>query len=149
MSVYLCVLYQTTIDFYITLSVISGTELMSRLRGTVLEHAGNIIPTENKNCQIAVSTLVLNYVVASTTSIIDLELQKRCNTLISLLIVGLTDPEAKYRTLIALGTLLEASKSNVADAKGMDMKESVKSAMMIVEQGHKIHRVAKLIQNRL
>jgi len=127
----------------------NGAEIMCRLKGTMLEHAGNLIPTDNKNCQIAVSTLVLNYVVASTTAIIDLDLQKQCNTLISVLIVGLTDPEAKYRSLIALGTLLEASTSNVKDAKAMEMKESVKSAMMIVEQGHKIHKVAKLIQNRL
>ena len=126
-----------------------GTELMCRLKATVLEHAGNLIPTENKNCQIAVSTLVLNYTVAATNFSVDTPLQKQCNTLISLLIVGLTDPEAKYRTLIALGTLLEASSSNVSDAKSLDMRESVKSAMMIVEQGHKIHKVAKLIQCRL
>ena len=123
--------------------------MMCRLKGTILEHAANLIPTDNKNCQIAVSTLVLNYVVASTTAIIDMDLQKQCNTIISLLIVGLTDPEAKYRTLIGLGTLLEASKSNVTDARAMEMKESVKSAMMIVEQGHKIHKVAKLIQSRI
>ena len=122
---------------------------MCRLKATVLEHAGNLIPTENKNCQIAVSTLVLNYTVAATNFSVDTPLQKQCNTLISLLIVGLTDPEAKYRTLIALGTLLEASSSNVSDAKSLDMRESVKSAMMIVEQGHKIHKVAKLIQCRL
>merc|ERR1712223_1382265 len=127
----------------------NGTEIMCRLKGTILEHAANLIPTDNKNLQIAVSTLILNYVVASTTAIIDMDLQKQCNTLISLLIVGLTDQEAKYRTLIALGTLLEASSSNVNDAKAMEMKESVKSAMMIVEQGHKIHKVAKLIQYRL
>ena len=50
--------------------------MMCRLKGTILEHAANLIPTDNKNCQIAVSTLVLNYVVASTTAIIDMDLQK-------------------------------------------------------------------------
>ena len=123
--------------------------MMCRLKGTILEHAGNLIPTDNKNCQIAVSTLVLNYAIACTNISVDKDLQKQCTTLTSLLIVGLTDPEAKYRTLIALGTLLEASSSNAAEAKSMEMKESVQSAMMIVEQGHKIHKVAKLIQCRL
>ena len=90
---------------------------MCRHKGTILEHAANLIPNDNKNIQIAVSTLVLNYSIASTKFIVDVELQKQCTTLTSLLIVSLTDPEAKYRTLIALGTLLEASSSNVADAK--------------------------------
>ena len=122
---------------------------MCRLKGTILEYATNLIPNDNKNIQIAVSTLVLNYSIASTNFIVDVELQKQCTTLSSLLIVSLTDPEAKYRTLIALGTLLEASSSNVAEAKSLDMKECIKSAMMLVEQGHKIHNVAKLIQSRI
>ena len=122
---------------------------MCRLKGTILEHAANLIPNDIKNIQIAVSTLVLNYSIASTNFIVDAELQEQCITLTSLLIVSLTDPEAKYRTLIALGTLLEASSSNIISAKSMDMKESVKSSMMLVEQGHKIHKVARLIQCRL
>ena len=82
---------------------------MCRLKGTILEYAANLIPNDNKNIQIAVSTLVLNYSIASTNFIVDVELQKQCTTLSSLLIVSLTDPEAKYRTLIALGTLSDES----------------------------------------
>ena len=122
---------------------------MCRLSETILEHAGNLIPSDNKNCQVAVATLILNYAISSTTFEIDTDLQNKCTTLTSLLIVGLTDPEAKYRTLIALGTLMESSSNNCNVAKEMEMKASVKSAMMLVEQGHKIHKVAKLIQNRL
>ena len=124
---------------------------MCRVKGAILEHAGNLIPTENKNCQVAVSTLILNYAIASCIFKLDPELQTQCTTLTSLLIVGLTDPEAKYRTLIALGTLLESSSSNVSVAKAVEMSESVKSAMLIVEPGHKIHKVAssRSFQKRL
>merc|ERR1712179_577792 len=89
-----------------------GTYLMCRLSETILEHAGNLIPSDNKNCQVAVATLILNYAISSTTFKIDTDLQNKCTTLTSLLIVGLTDPEAKYRTLIALGTLMESSSIN-------------------------------------
>merc|ERR1712096_455018 len=102
-----------------------GADLMCRLRETVLEHAGNLVPNDNKNCQIAVSTLVLNYAIASTRSIfdsselpsddidIDIHRQKQYITLISLLLAGFTDQEAKYRTLVALGTLMEATVADV------------------------------------
>ena len=126
-----------------------GTDLMCRIRETVLEYAGNLIPNDNKNCQIAVSTLVLNYAITSTDSHFDIELQKQCTTLTSLLLAGLTDQEAKYRTLVTLGTLLEASTSNAAEAKAMDIKQSVKSAQMLAEREHKVHKVAKLLLNRL
>lgn len=126
-----------------------GIDLMCRLRETVLEHSCNLIPNDNKNCQIAVSTVVLNYAITSTTSNFDTDLQKQCTTLTSLLIAGLTDQEAKYRTLVCLGTLMEASASNIAEAKKMDMKENVKSAMILAEKEHKVHKVAKLILSRL
>ena len=51
---------------------------MYRIKGTILEHAANLIPNDNKNIQIAVSTLVLNYSIASTNFIVDAELQKQC-----------------------------------------------------------------------
>lgn len=139
-----------------------GAGLMCRLRDTVLEHAGNLIPNDNKNCQIAVSTLVLNYAIAATKSIfdnselpsdddvdIDIEPQKQYITLISLLIAGLTEQEAKYRTLVALGTLIEATAANLNEAKKLDMKSSVKTARMLVEKEHKVHRIANLILSRL
>merc|ERR1712083_116353 len=34
-----------------------GAELMYRIKGTILEHAANLIPNDNKNIQLAVSTL--------------------------------------------------------------------------------------------
>jgi len=123
---------------------------MGRLKEIILENVvGSLVPTDNKNCQIAVSTLVLNYSVASTTFGFDADLRKRCTTLASLLISRLTELAATYRTLIALGTLLEASSANVTEARAMDMKDSVKSIMMKAEQGQKIQTVAKLILNRL
>ena len=134
---------------------------MCRLRETVLEHAGNLVPNDNKNCQIAISTLVLNYSIAATRSIfdsselpsddidIDYQPQTQYITLISLLLAGFTDQEAKYRALVALGTLIEATVANVNEAKKLDMKGTVKTVRMLVEKEHKVHHIANLIVSRL
>ena len=104
---------------------------------------------------------MLNYSIASTRNIfdsselpsddidIDYQPQTQYITLISLLLAGFTDQEAKYRALVALGTLIEATVANVNEAKKLDMKGTVKTVRMLVEKEHKVHHIANLIVSRL
>ena len=105
---------------------------MVQFAEVILQHISALLPTDNKVTQVSIATLVLNYAVSASKSS-NSERQKQCLTLISVLLDCLTDTEAKFRTLVALGTLLDASPDNDAVAKSLDIKERVKTCNLVGE----------------
>ena len=105
---------------------------MLRYNEVILQHISAMFPTQNKNTQIAIATLILNYTVSAMKSASS-EIQTQCLTLVALLLDGLTDPEAKFRTMVALGTLISGSTKNIGTANSLELKERVRTCKMIVE----------------
>ena len=119
---------------------------MEQFSDVILQHISALLPSENKVTQVAIATLVLNYTVASTADTTTHSRQGECLTLVSLLLDGLSDPEAKFRTLVALGTLLDAgAEGNREVAKTLELAERVRTCQMLHGQGEKLFNVSKHI----
>ncbi len=103
----------------------SGLKVLLKLRESIVARLMNLIPAESKNTQVAISTAMLNFAVA-TSRAGDEEGQTQCVSAIAyLLLTSLTDAEAQFRTLVALGTLLKTSFENVALAKSLSAANAV------------------------
>lgn len=120
-----------------------------QLRDSVITRVSAMFPTDNKNVQIAMATLMLNYCVALSGAAEPSEGQAQCLTSLGLLFLdsdAITDPEAKYRTLVALGTLLSGkhAEQNARIAHDMDVAIKVQHWKQL-EDTDKIQRCAQLI----
>ena len=116
-----------------------------RQREEVYRLAVALLPTDNKNVQISLSSLMLNYAIASCDTD-DEEGQKfSLTTLCMLCLEAITDPEAKYRVLVALGTLLNKSKSNVTMAKSLEANTHVQTWKMTAGNVKKVEECASFV----
>ena len=69
-----------------------------KTRNSIITRLAHLLPSMNKNVQIGMSTVMLNYAVASTSLMPDEETQIQCITTIGMLFLdGLTELEAVYR----------------------------------------------------
>jgi len=133
-----------------------GEGLMVQFSEIILQHISALFPTDNKVTQVSISTLVLNYAVSATVKQTAVkttdERRKQCLTLVSLLLDGLTDAEAKFRTLVALGTLLDAAAANDdlrELAKSLDLRERVKTCKLVAGDVRKVAVVSDVILMQL
>jgi hypothetical protein len=95
----------------------SGRSFLLLQRDSLVTRLMNLLPKDNKNVQVAMATVILNIAVACCetgpsdskgVSTVLAEAQVQCVTTIGMLLLeALTDVEARFRTLVALGTLLE------------------------------------------
>ncbi|UYV78210.1 PLAA [Cordylochernes scorpioides] len=86
-----------------------GEELLLRQYERVLNTALTCAPTTNKNIQTALSTLTLNYAVAfynRSGTPTWAEAKHLCVGVSCQLLPHLNEPEAQYRLMVALGTLM-------------------------------------------
>lgn len=89
----------------------SGRGLLLAQRDAIVSRAIAVLPKDNKNVQVALATLLLNYAVAACAAGRDQEEETQVQLITSLCMVvleALADPEARFRALVALGTLLAA-----------------------------------------
>ena len=69
-----------------------------KTRDSVITRLAHLLPSSNKNVQVGMSTVMLNYVVAGTIQMSDEETQVQCLTTIGILFLeGLSEIEAMYR----------------------------------------------------
>lgn len=124
-----------------------GMHLMLSQHPTIIHQLSALFPIESKPAQIAMSTVVLNFSIASTDKAVNEELQSTCLSLSLLFLQGMTDSEARFRNMVALGTLLDSNPANLKEAKNLDAKEKVNTAQLLDSQD-KIQSCAKaLLQN--
>ncbi len=114
--------------FYILLSL--GLAFLLLRRDSLITRLVALLPTENKNVQIALTTVMLNVAVASCEGAVSEEkeeAQVQCVTSLAMLLFeALTDPEARYRALVAMGTLLASGvEDNMKLANELGVKASV------------------------
>ena len=79
-----------------------GMNLMLNQQSTIIHQLSALFPIENKQAQIAMATVLLNYTIASTEKIANEELQSTCLSLSLLFLQGMTDTEARFRNMVIL-----------------------------------------------
>ena len=78
---------------------------------TIINHLSALFPIENKQAQIAMSTVLLNYTIASTEKVTNEELQSTCLSLSLLFLQGMSDTEARFRNMVRIFSFQHLSKS--------------------------------------
>ena len=104
---------------------------MTDLSDTIIKHFSAMFPLDNKQAQIAMSTVLLNYAVVYTSRKISKESQQIVMSLCLLFIQGMTESEARFRNMVTLGTLLSADAAHLQEAKMQDAKEKVDAVKML------------------
>ncbi len=124
--------------------------LMLAQREAVVTRAVATLPSDNKSVQVALSNLMLNFAVMSSLSGAGNNEEAQAQLLTSLCMLMLeatTDPEARFRTLVTLGTLIRASPSrNVALAKNMSAVVGVQAWKDALSGGKDGNKEAKAPQ---
>ena len=121
---------------------------MISLQSTVIPQLSALFPIENKQSQIAMATVLLNYTIVSTSHKVNSEAQVTCLNLSLLFLQGMTDSEARFRNLVTLGTLLVMEPSNQKEAKKLEAKEKVEAAKML-DTTDKVLKCADALLQRL
>jgi len=117
-----------------------ASQLLVKFSEVILQHISALLPTDNKVTQVSIATLVLNYAVSATSDQDDQKssnkIQGECLNLTVLLLESLTDPEAKFRALVALGTVLSGgSPESRTLAKSLDLRERVQTLKLVGQNG--------------
>ncbi|MCL4124818.1 UNVERIFIED_CONTAM: hypothetical protein GTU68_054159 [Idotea baltica] len=103
-----------------------GREVLSSSRNSVVTTTVSLAPYANKNLEIAAATLILNYCTIFKS---EKDIEDHCQLLSATATVGLTinDPEAQFRVLVAMGTLLSYGKEVKSLALSLDMKPIIEN----------------------
>jgi len=130
------------------LSIEKGETFLRTYRESVISRiAEKLFPivSGNKNIEIAAATLMLNYSV-SVSKKFDEETQVQLLGVISVnFLAFINDWEARFRTLVALGTLISSSQDAVEYAKSLDVKDSVRG-WRVLEGPTKVSECAQFIE---
>jgi len=103
---------------------------------------------DNKNIQIAAATLLLNFAV-SVNKKFDDETQVQLLSALSInFLTFIMDWEARFRTLVAIGTLLTTSADAVEYGKTLETKDAVRG-WRLLEGPAKVSECAQFIENML
>ncbi|KAG0717763.1 Phospholipase A-2-activating protein [Chionoecetes opilio] len=103
-----------------------GRSVLTKLWDQVVSATVEISPYKNKNLEIAAATVLLNYsVILGRNDNFD----KKCQVLsgAGTIAMGANDPEAQFRSLVALGTLLHNCGQCRSLAGSLDMKPVVQT----------------------
>lgn len=138
-----------------TLSNLCTTSQGETLLRTYMESLVNRVMVQllpvvdgNKNIQIAVSTLLLNLVISFSTKVDEEALTQLLTPLGLHFMEQITDWEARFRTLVAIGTILATCPDTKEFARAMDVKEAVRG-WRILEGPAKVSECARFIEEML
>jgi len=128
-----------------------GRDLLRLYRDSVLSRVmEKLFPVtdDNKNIQTAASTLMLNYAVSCGQKP-DEETQVQSMSVLAInFLTFITDLEAKFRVLVAIGTLITTGQDAVDFAKTLEIKDGARSWRLLAGQG-KVSECAKYIEDIL
>uniref|UniRef100_UPI00358E7B68 phospholipase A-2-activating protein isoform X2 n=1 Tax=Myxine glutinosa TaxID=7769 RepID=UPI00358E7B68 len=83
----------------------AGRELLMSRRDDVMKMTQKLIGSQNKNLQVALATVILNFSVAASTKL-DADFFAQLLSAISMALECRPSPEAVFRVLVAMGTLV-------------------------------------------
>ncbi|XP_061181732.1 phospholipase A-2-activating protein-like [Saccostrea echinata] len=125
----------------------SGRQFLLLNRDPIITQALNCRLTPNKNVQIAVSTLLLNYSV-SLQDRDDEEGKSQCLLAVASVMENPMDPEAEFRLLVCLGTLISNDKDTKELAKSLEIQNLI-IPMQTRLDPKKVSECAGFVINRL
>ncbi|XP_018423851.1 PREDICTED: phospholipase A-2-activating protein isoform X1 [Nanorana parkeri] len=124
-----------------------GERLMMSQADTVITKALELKAVNNKNIHTALATLILNYCICLRKAS-NLEGKAQCLSAISTLMEVVQDPEASFRLLVALGTLVSNDSNAVQLAKSLGVDAQIKKYMSVTEPA-KVHECCRLLLSNL
>ena len=99
----------------------SGLSLMLQEMDIILTAMNSCINLQNRNVQVAMCTVLLNYAVAVKNTD-DMEAKSHILNVVSALTHMTLDGEAVFRLLVCLGTLVSSNESSIAIAVSLDLQ---------------------------
>lgn len=124
-------------------------QLLVSLQSTIIAQLSALFPVENKQCQIAMATVLLNFTVVFTSQVVNNEAKATCLNLCLLFLQGMTDSEARFRNMVTLGTLVESDPASLIEkARKLDAKEKVEAAKLL-DTTDKVQNIAQALLSRL
>lgn len=102
----------------------NGRQLLLSQRDQIITQALNCRLTANKNVQIALATLLLNYSI-SLQDRVDEEGKSQCLLAVASVLENPMDPEAEFRLLVCLGTLISNDQETKVLAKSLDLQDLI------------------------
>ena len=132
-------------------SVQAGRDLLTLYRDSVLTRVMEKlfpITDDNKNIQTGAATLLLNFAVRCGQKP-DEETQVQSMSVLAInFLTFITDMEARFRVLVALGSLVAAGPDAVEFAKTLEIKDGVRSWRLLAGAG-KVSECAQYIEDIL
>ena len=128
-----------------------GEELLRTYRDSVLTRIfQELFPIvdDNKNIQIAAATLLLNYAVSINRKMDDESQIQMLSTLCINFFTFIFDWEARFRTLVAIGTMLTSSPEALDYARTLEAKEGARG-WRVLEGPSKVSQCAAFIEQML
>ena len=129
----------------------TGRDLLSLYRESVLTRVMEKlfpITDDNKNIQTAAATLMLNFAVSCGKKA-DEETQVQSMSVLAInFLTFITDMEARFRVLVALGSLVASGPDAVEFAKTLELKDGVRSWRLLAGAG-KVSECAQYIEDIL
>lgn len=132
-------------------ATVKGEALLRTYRDSVLTRIFQDmfpIADDNKNIQIAAATLLLNYSVSIQRRMDDESQIQMLSTLCINFLTFITDWEARFRTLVAIGTMLSTSPDALDYARTLEAKEGVRG-WRLLEGPAKVSECASFIEKML
>ena len=126
----------------------SGQRLLLSGWENVITEALNCRLTSNKNIQVALATLLLNYSVCLGAVVDEEAGYSQCLLAVASVMENPLDPEAEFRLLVCLGTLISNDKSTRELAKSLEIENLVIPMQSRVEH-QKVSECAGFVINRL
>uniref|UniRef100_T1J7G6 Phospholipase A-2-activating protein n=1 Tax=Strigamia maritima TaxID=126957 RepID=T1J7G6_STRMM len=111
-----------------------GQKILLSNRDSIVGHLLRVLPSNNKNIQIAVSTLFLNFSVMLLLRG-DLEAKAQCVSALAMLGQHTKDGEAIFRLLVCLGTLIHLDDDTLSLAISLNLGNFVRDMKKVTDPG--------------
>ncbi|XP_063043618.1 phospholipase A-2-activating protein [Engraulis encrasicolus] len=131
-------------------SAAAGRALLLAQREAVLSHASDLRAASNKNVHVALATLVLNYAGAllGRAAGSELEGKAQCLSVASAALECVTDREAVFRLLVALGTTVAGDGTAKELARSLGVASQIHKYAGVTEPA-KVGECCRLLLNQL
>ena len=124
-----------------------GKVLLLAQRDRVLNSVSLLGASTNKNVQVAMCTVLLNYAIALVNNT-DNEAKAQCLSIISKICDAQKDPEAMFRLLVCIGTLVVGDVNARELAKSLNLVRYVSSCRKVMDP-KKVGDCAKALTDEL
>ncbi|XP_015769088.1 PREDICTED: phospholipase A-2-activating protein-like [Acropora digitifera] len=109
-----------------------GAALTLRHREKIVEHLSPWCKCPNKNIRVSLCTIVLNFSVLLRKHY-DFEAKTQCLTTLAGILENETDNEARFRSLVAVGTLICGDTDVLSLAQSLGMESSLRELSSITD----------------